>query len=48
MLSAILVVAGALILFFGPLPPLFPYFNQVLGLALIVGGPIVVHIIKRG
>lgn len=44
MLSGILVAVGVVILIFGPFPPLFPYFNQVLGIGLIVGGPLVVHL----
>ena len=34
-----LIFVGAAILILGPIPIDIPYFNQVLGLALIIGGP---------
>ena len=38
MVSYALVFVGAILLVLGPIPIDIPYFNQILGLALIVGG----------
>jgi uncharacterized membrane protein YjgN (DUF898 family) len=39
MLSGVFIVIGVCLLIFGPIPVGIPWFNQILGLILIVGGP---------
>ena len=39
MLGYMLVFVGAALLISGPIPVDVPFFNQILGLTLMVGGP---------
>ena len=39
MLGLMCVIAGAALVIAGPIPVDIAYFNQVVGVALIVGGP---------
>ena len=47
MLKFVVMAIGGYLLIMGPLPELFPYFNQVLGLILIIAGPVIAHYVSN-
>jgi hypothetical protein len=46
MFYGVFIAIGLILLFFGPIPVGIPFFNQILGLILVVGGSWV-YIINR-
>ena len=39
-ISAICIILGVILLIFGPISVDIQYFNQIVGIALIIGGPV--------